>query len=110
MAEAQTQSPGLRVLLLTPAAGVLLLLFISPLVYFFVVSFFRVSLFNLVPAFSAVNYLKVFSDYRDSIAFTLGIGILIAGLTVLLAFTIAHLIRFHGGRWGAFVLACTMLT
>lgn len=110
MAEPATQTPGLRALLLAPAAATLLLLFVSPLIYFFIVSFFRVSLFNLVPAFSAANYLKVLSDYGDSIAFTLGIGIVIAGLTVTLAFIIAHLVRFRGGRWGAFVLACTMLT
>jgi spermidine/putrescine transport system permease protein len=110
MAEPSAQGPGLRAFLLAPAAVVLVLLFISPLIYFLVVSFFRISLFNLVPAFSAVNYLKVAADYSDSIAFTIGIGILIALLTVILAFIIAHLIRFRGGRWGAFVLACTMLT
>lgn len=96
--------------LMLPAAAVLGLLFLLPLVWFFVVSFYRVSLFQLVPDMSWANYARVWSDYLGPIAFTAGMAAIIAVLTTLLAFVVAHLIWSRGDRWGGFLLGATLLT
>jgi spermidine/putrescine transport system permease protein len=96
--------------LLLPAIAVLAALFIGPMIYFFIVSFFKVSLFKVVPAFDLGNYAKVLTSYGAPILFTMGISLLIAGLTTALAFVVAHLIWTRGRRFSAFLLAATLLT
>jgi spermidine/putrescine transport system permease protein len=94
---------------LLPAAAVLGFLFLAPMAWFFVVSFYRVSLFKMIPGFEMPNYLRVWSDYGGPIAFTLGISALIAVATTVLGFVVAHLI-WRGGQWGGFLLGATLLT
>ncbi len=96
--------------LLAPAIAILGLLFIGPMIYFFIVSFFRVSLFKVVPAFDLANYVKVMSAYAMPILFTMGMSFLIATLTTILGFIVAHLIWTRGPRFSAFLLAATLLT
>lgn len=96
--------------LLLPAIAVLGLLFIGPMIYFFVVSFFKVSLFNVVPTFEFANYAKVLSSYGAPILFTMGMSFLIATLTTTFGFIVAHLIWTRGRRFSGFLLAATLLT
>lgn len=96
--------------LMTPAAAVLGLLFIAPLIWFFVVSFWEVKLFKVVPGVSLSNYAKVITDYVGPIAFTAAISAAIAVVTTVLAFVVAHLIWTRGGILGAFLLGATLLT
>lgn len=96
--------------LLLPAAAVLAGLFIGPMLYFLVVSFFKVSLFKIVPGFDLGNYAKVVGSYSPPILFTMGIGFLIASVTTVLAFIVAHLIWTRGRRFSGILLAATLLT
>lgn len=96
--------------LMTPASAVLLLLFLAPLIWFFVVSFWEVRLFKTVPGLSLTNYIKVFSEYAGPMAFTAAISAAIAGVTTVLAFIVAHLIWARGGMLGGFLLGATLLT
>lgn len=96
--------------LLTPATLVLGLLFLAPLVWFLVVSFWQVKLFKLTPALSGANYAKVLGEYGYPILFTAGISALIAVVTTALAFLVAHVIWSRGGLLGAFLLGATLLT
>jgi spermidine/putrescine transport system permease protein len=96
--------------LILPAAAVLGALFIGPMIYFLVVSFFKVTLFKIVPVLGLANYVKVVSSYGVPILFTVGISFLIATLTTALAFVVAHLIWTRGRRFSAFLLAATLLT
>lgn len=99
-----------RNLLLVPAIAVLGGLFLVPLVWFLVVSFYRVSLFQLVHEPNLANYARIWSDYLGPIGYTAGISALIAVVTTLLAFVVAHLIWSRGDRWGNFLLGATLLT
>jgi len=99
-----------RNVLLMPAAAVFGLLFLGPMLYFFVVSFFRVSLFVVIPAFDFDNYHRVFSHYGLPVLFTMGIAAVIASFATALGFVVAHLIWSRGGRFGAFLLGATLLT
>ena len=99
-----------RNLLLLPAVMVLALLFLGPMVYFFVVSFFKVSLFNLVPEWNLGNYRKIGAEYLLPIAYTIGIGAIISVVATIAGYIVAHVIWRNGGTWGAFLLGATLLT
>lgn len=96
--------------LMGPAAAVLGLLFLLPLVWFLIVSFYRVQMFQVIPDASFANYAKVIADYAGPIAFTAAIAAGIAVITTFLAFVVAHLIWSRGGAFGAFLLGATLLT
>ncbi|MBS0563263.1 MAG: ABC transporter permease [Proteobacteria bacterium] len=98
------------VALMGPAAAVLGFLFLLPLVWFLVVSFYRVQLFQMIPDASLANYTKVLADYAGPIAFTAAIAAAIAAITTVLAFVVAHMIWARGGAFGAFLLGATLLT
>lgn len=96
--------------LMGPAMAVLGLLFLMPLVWFLVVSFYQVKLFQMIPDASLANYAKVLADYAGPILFTAAIAAAIAAITTFFAFVVAHLIWSRGGAFGAFLLGATLLT
>ncbi len=96
--------------LLLPAVAVLGALFVGPMIYFFVVSFFKVSLFQIVPDPGIGNYVKVVSSYGGPILFTMAISFMIATVTTALALVVAHLIWTRGSRFSGFLLGATLLT
>jgi spermidine/putrescine transport system permease protein len=99
-----------RWLLPTPAALVLVGLFIAPLAYFFVMSFWTKKATRIVPDFTLSNYVAVWDKYAGVMAATLGIAFATALLTTLIAFALAYLIRFKAGRLGLPLLFITLLT
>ena len=101
---------GATYLLLAPAGIIFGTLFILPLAYFLVISFWRVQLFKLKPDFSFVNYLQVFELHLPTLVFTLWLALLIAVLTTSLGFIYAYLIRFKAGRWGPTLLFVALIT
>ena len=62
-------------LLLIPAAAIFGILFVLPLIYFFVISFWRVLLFKLKPDFSFINYGQTFELHSHTLIFTLGLAL-----------------------------------
>ena len=101
---------GATYLLLAPAALIFSTLFVLPLIYFLVISFWRVRLFKLRPDFTFVNYLQVIDLHLPTLIFTLSLAFLIAVLTTALGFTYAYLIRFKAGRWGPTLLFIALIT
>jgi spermidine/putrescine transport system permease protein len=97
-------------ILLTPAFLVFATLFVVPLSYFFVVSFWRIRLYKLVQDFSFSNYASVFHEYFHATVFTFFISLIIAIVTTSLAFAIAYLVRFKAGRFGPLILYIAMVT
>ncbi|MDZ7840396.1 MAG: ABC transporter permease [Gammaproteobacteria bacterium] len=97
-------------LLAVPATVVYGTLFVAPLAFFLVVSFWHASLFEIIPGFSLDNYVKTVTTYPRSIVFTLTIGLSIAALTTLIAFGFAYVIRFKAGRYGPVLLFMALVT
>lgn len=97
-------------ILLTPAALVFAGLFVVPLSYFFVISFWQIRLYKLVQNFSFSNYVSVFQEYLHATLFTFAISLIIAIVTTSLAFAIAYLVRFKSGRFGPLILYIAMVT
>ena len=104
---------GLRatpVLLLLPSLGVFALVFVAPLVWFFIISFWRKERFDIVPDATLDNYAETFGEYSRSLWFTFGIAALIGLITVVLAFCFAYLVRFKAGRYGTPLLFVALIT
>ena len=99
-----------RWLLPAPAAAVFAGLFVAPVAFFFVMSFWRKKAMRLVPDFSFENYVETWEKYAGVIAITLAIAAATAILTTTIAFAFAYLIRFKAGRLGPPLLFITLLT
>jgi len=99
-----------RWLLPVPALLVFGGLFVAPVLFFFVVSFWRKAGMRFVPDFTFENYVETWEKYADVIVITLGIALATAILTTTIAFAFAYLIRFKAGRLGPPLLFITLTT
>ena len=95
---------------IAPAAAAFALLFVLPLGYFLVVSFWRLKSYRLSPDISLVNYVEVFREYLPALLFTVALSLAIAVLTTVLGFMIAYLARFRAGRYGPALLFIVLMT
>lgn len=93
-----------------PSGVVFLLLFVGPLAYFLVLSFWTSRAYRLVPAFTLDNYLEVFAEYSLPLAFTFVVALATSALVVALAFAFAYLCRFRAGRYGTALLFVALIT
>jgi len=101
---------GVLPLGLWPAAAVYATLFVAPLLFFLVISFWIVRARMMRPSFTFQNYAETFTDYGDVLVFTLAIAALIAVVTTVLAFLFAYAIRFKLGRFSNVFLFLTLVT
>jgi spermidine/putrescine transport system permease protein len=100
----------IRALLMAPATAIFFVLFVLPLAYFFVISFWRKVLFAMQPDFTFANYGQVYDQHRATLVFTLGLAFIVAALTATLGFFYAYIIRFKAGRWGPALLFISLIT
>jgi len=100
----------IRALLLAPATAIFFILFVLPLAYFFVISFWRKVLFAMQPDFTFVNYGQVYDQHLATLAFTLALAFIVAVLTTALGFVYAYIVRFKAGRWGPALLFISLIT
>jgi len=102
--------PRARNLLILPSWTAFFLIFVAPLGYFFVLSFWRVSAFKLAPDATLENYRQSLVEYSDSIIFTFLIALAVALVVTVFAFCFAAYIRFVAGRHGDALLFVTLVT
>ena len=95
---------------LMPASAVFVALFVLPLVYFFVISFWSVRARIMRPAFSLDNYAESLREYGGVLSFTTLTAGGVAVLTTVVAFAFAYAIRFRLGRFGNAFLLVTLTT
>ena len=79
-------------------------LFVAPLVYFLVISFWSVRARMMRPDLTIANYVATWTEYGDVLVSTLAIAAAIALVTTVLAFGFAYVIRFKAGPLGP--IAC----
>lgn len=86
---------------LAPISLFFTIFFIAPLAVFFVYSLWRVEGFDIVQDWGLGAYRDVITDplTRELIWNTVKIGFMVSICTVLIAYTFAHIIRFHLKRW-----------
>jgi spermidine/putrescine transport system permease protein len=81
-----------------PAFTVFALLFVGPLAFFLVVSFWRLRSYKLVPDFTLDNYVDVGQEYLHAV------------ISTVIGFMIAYLARFRAGRYGGLILFVVLVT
>jgi spermidine/putrescine transport system permease protein len=95
---------------LAPAGAVLVGLFVLPLSFLFVVSFWKKTLFTVAPDFTFDGYVRAIADYWEVALNTLAISLVAGVLTTVVAFLFAFVIWFKAGRWGDALLFLTLVT
>lgn len=95
-----------------PAALFYILFFALPMLALFVLSFWTVSGFSLVPGFSLENYEKVFTSRLHGIVMvrTIKVAAMTALLVVPAAFALAFVMRFLLERRGALIMQIVLLS
>jgi spermidine/putrescine transport system permease protein len=93
-----------------PALVIFAVFFALPMSYFFVVSFWQLRSYKLVPDITFSNYAEVVDEYLWSAVFTLIISFLIAILTSIVGFMIAYYVRFKSHRYGSTILLIVFVT
>jgi spermidine/putrescine transport system permease protein len=93
-----------------PAFVAFALLFVGPLAFFLIVSFWRLRSYKLVPDFTLANYVDVGQEYLHVVLFTLLISLAIATITTVIGFMIAYLARFRAGGYGNLILFVVLVT
>lgn len=93
-----------------PAGLVYFGLFVAPLAYFLVISFWSVKARIMRPDLTIANYLETWTRYGDVLARTLLTAAAIGLATTILAFGLAYVIRFKAGRLGPLLLFITLIT
>ena len=99
-----------RDLMIAPSGGIVLVLFVLPVSYFFVISFWRVSSYRLQVDATFEQYISVFTEYRFALAYTLLMAFVIALTTTAIAYAFAYYCRFKAGRFGAVCLVVAVIT
>ncbi len=99
-----------RWLLLLPAGLIYGGLFVASGLYFFVLSFWSVKSYKVVPAFTLVNYATALKVHLGSGALTLSMAGAIALATTVTGFAYAWIIRFRAGRLADTLLFIALVT
>jgi spermidine/putrescine transport system permease protein len=96
--------------LVGPSLGLFAFLFVAPLVYFFLVSFWQFRSYRLVHEPTLANYAEVLRTYLPLVGFTLGMAVAIALCSLCFGFLYAFIIRFKAGRYGPALLFIALVT
>ena len=99
-----------RLALLSPAILVFVFCFAAPIGYFFVISFWQLKRFKLIPAFTFENYHEVGDEYGEVLIYTFAISLAIGIITTAIAFIFAYGVRFKAGRFGPHLLFISLVT
>jgi len=99
-----------RALLLSPSSLIFLVLFLVPVGYFFVQSFWRVRAYRLTPDATLEQYGVVLSEYHEPLLYTFVVATSIAVITTVIAFAYAYFCRFKAGRYGMVFLFVAIIT
>ena len=96
--------------LVAPSALVFIALFVAPMTYFVVLSFWQVEYFELSTEPTVANYRDVFSSYANVMGYTVFVATATALFTTLLGFVFAFLARFRAGEWAQLLLFIVLVT
>ena len=99
-----------RAVLLAPSTLVFMFLFLAPLSYFVVISFWRVRAYKLRADSTLDQYVTVFEGYSESLLYTFQMALAIAVITTTIAFAYAYFCRFKAGRFGLLFVFIVVIT
>lgn len=104
------QARALPYLLTSPSAIIFAATFVVPFLYFFVISFWVVDYFDMVPAATLANYREFGAKYMGVSAYTLWLSTVTALLTVAVGFIYAFIARFKLPRHADAMIFVVLIT
>ena len=96
--------------LIAPSALIFVALFIAPMAFFVLLSFWQVQYFELSTDLTILNYRDVFVNYWHVMGFTVALATSAALLTTALGFAFSFLARFRAGEWAQVLLFIVLIT
>jgi len=99
-----------RPLLVLPSGVIVVGLFLAPISYFFVVSFWRVRAFKLRADLTLDQYAQVFAEYWQPLLYTMVVSLAVGLVVSAIAFGFSYYCRFRAGRRGVAFLFVAVLT
>ena len=101
--------PPISTIPITVYIGVLL---VGPAVLLVLYSFYTSSFYTIIHTFTSANYHEVFTVdvYWQLLLKSWLVGLIVASIITILAFTMAYAMRFSLGRWGPRLLILVMAT
>jgi spermidine/putrescine transport system permease protein len=102
--------PRLPLLLTAPSGVIFIATFIVPFVYFFIISFWTVDYFDIVPAATLGNYREMSQKYVAVSVYTLWLSTVTALLTVAVGFLYAFIARFKLPRFADLMIFAVLVT
>lgn len=96
--------------MLAPSCLVLAALFLAPMGYFFLQSFWQIKFYMLDMSFTLTNYVALIQQYGACWVFTLEIAALIAVVTTTGAFLLAYYAHYKAGKYEGLILFLTLMT
>jgi spermidine/putrescine transport system permease protein len=96
--------------LVAPSALIFVALFIAPIAFFVVLSFWQVEYFELSTDATLANYRDVFANYWHVMGFTVLLATVTALVTTALGFVFSFLARFRAGDWAQVLLFIVLVT
>ena len=96
--------------LVAPSALIFCVLFIAPMAFFVVFSFWQVEYFELSTEPTIANYRDIFANYWHVMGFTVVLATATALLTTVLGFVFSFLARFRAGEWAQVLLFIVLIT
>ncbi|MGH8626739.1 MAG: hypothetical protein ACREYC_16235, partial [Gammaproteobacteria bacterium] len=102
-AKMRARARWIRLAQLLPSTLFLVAFFLAPLAVFLLYSFWTKRGFEFIADWTTENYASTLGDevYRSLLQNTVEIGLQASALAVAIAYTFAHVIRFHLQRWQA---------
>ncbi len=97
-------------LLLLPTAVVFLAVFVTPMAFYFALSFWKMSFYHVIKDVSLKNYVITLSSYENVLAYTLWLALITATVVTVAAFSLCCFLRFSAGRWANPFLLVVILT
>src|SRR5262249_54043400 len=98
------------VLLILPAAGIVLATFAVPMVLLVLVSFWSVKSYRLRPDLSLAAWERFVTEYGTLTVYTLGVGVVAGAICTGAGLTFAYAARFKAGRLGDTLMIAVLIT
>ncbi|MGH8609794.1 MAG: ABC transporter permease [Gammaproteobacteria bacterium] len=110
-AKMRARARWIRLAQLLPSTLFLVAFFLAPLAVFLLYSFWTKRGFEFIADWTTENYASTLGDevYRSLLQNTVEIGLQASALAVAIAYTFAHVIRFHLQRWQAALLFLVLI-
>ncbi len=95
-----------------PTVGYLTVFLVLPVGVLAVYSFWIAEFFEIRPDFTLKNYLRVFGEgiYLQLVLRSIGIGLIVAAVSVPVSFLLAYAITFRLARFGSYLLILVMVS